>query len=109
MDAPPLRCVATPHPAHRDCALLAIDAGKPVAEAATRRRKATTMIGTASTVADQLQELFESGACDGFIVEPPTHPTSHEQFCRAVVPELQRRGLFRTEYEGATLRGSLLA
>ena len=58
-------------------------------------------------VADALQDVFESGGCDGFVVMPATLPTSHEQFCRAVVPELQRRKLFRTEYSASTLRGNL--
>ena len=59
-------------------------------------------------VADALQDLFESGACDGFVIMPTTFPTAHEQFCRAVVPELQRRGLFRAEYRASTLRANLL-
>jgi alkanesulfonate monooxygenase len=45
--------------------------------------------------------------CDGFVVSPVNHPGMFEQFCRSVVPELQRRGLFRTEYEGKTLRENL--
>lgn len=65
------------------------------------------IVGSAQTVADQLQALFESRACDGFVVSPIYHPGSHEAFCRSVVPELQRRGLFRTEYSGRTLRENL--
>lgn len=65
------------------------------------------IVGTAQTVADQLQALFESRACDGFVVSPIYHPGSHEAFCRSVVPELQRRGLFRTGYTGNTLRENL--
>ncbi|MBD1553528.1 LLM class flavin-dependent oxidoreductase [Pseudomonas typographi] len=65
------------------------------------------IVGTAQGVADQLQALFEARACDGFVVSPIYHPGSHEAFCRSVVPELQRRGLFRTQYSGHTLRDNL--
>jgi alkanesulfonate monooxygenase SsuD/methylene tetrahydromethanopterin reductase-like flavin-dependent oxidoreductase (luciferase family) len=60
-----------------------------------------------ATVADQLQDLFESEACDGFILTPTLMPGMFEQFCRAVVPELQARGLFRRDYSGTTLRAHL--
>ncbi|MES2188068.1 MAG: LLM class flavin-dependent oxidoreductase [Pseudomonadota bacterium] len=63
--------------------------------------------GTASQIADQLQQWFEEGAADGFNVMPPTLPEGLDDFTRLVVPELQRRGLFRTEYEGRTLRENL--
>ncbi|MDF0541784.1 LLM class flavin-dependent oxidoreductase [Sphingobium sp. H39-3-25] len=76
-------------------------------EAAKKRRENSAVVGTPSMIADELQDLFESGYCDGFVIMPTTFPTSHEQFCRAVVPELQRRGLFRTEYSATTLRGNL--
>jgi FMN-dependent oxidoreductase (nitrilotriacetate monooxygenase family) len=65
------------------------------------------IVGTPSSVADQLQDLFESRACDGFILTPTVFPGTWEQFVRSVVPELQRRGLFRTEYGGRTLREHL--
>ncbi len=51
-------------------------------------------------IADRLEDLFNSRACDGFVIMPVTMMLSLEQFCRAVVPELQRRGVFRTEYTG---------
>jgi alkanesulfonate monooxygenase SsuD/methylene tetrahydromethanopterin reductase-like flavin-dependent oxidoreductase (luciferase family) len=51
--------------------------------------------------------MFESGACDGFVLGPTTFPSMFEQFCRAVVPELQRRGIFRRDYAGKTLRENL--
>lgn len=79
------------------------------AEASTKWSHERNMVGTPTMIADRMQELFESGNCDGFIIMPTTFPTSIEQFCRAVVPELQRRGLFRTEYQAETLRGNLLA
>ncbi|PZR12961.1 MAG: LLM class flavin-dependent oxidoreductase [Azospirillum brasilense] len=67
------------------------------------------IVGTPAQIADQLQHVFESGACDGFIVAPTYFPGMIEQFCRSVVPELQRRGIFRREYTGRTLRENLLA
>ncbi len=81
--------------------------GISYAEAGAKRRQNKRLVGTPTMVADALQDMFESEACDGFVVMPTVFPTSHEQFCRAVVPELQRRGLFRTEYTGATLRENL--
>ena len=64
-------------------------------------------IGTATDVADGLEQWFTEGACDGFMVQAPYQPGGFEDFTRQVVPELQKRGLFRTEYEGATLRDNL--
>lgn len=79
-----------------------------LAEASSKRKRNPKMVGTPKMIADAMQELFEGGGCDGFVVMPSIMPTSHEQFCRAVVPELQKRGLFRTEYRSTTLRGNLL-
>jgi FMN-dependent oxidoreductase (nitrilotriacetate monooxygenase family) len=79
-----------------------------IAEVGKKRRRNENMIGTPKMIADAMQDMFEAGICDGFVVMPLTFPTSHEQFCRAVVPELQRRGLFRTEYAATTLRGNLM-
>jgi FMN-dependent oxidoreductase (nitrilotriacetate monooxygenase family) len=64
-----------------------------------------TFAGTAIQVADQLEEWFTNGASDGFNVMPPYLPGGLEEFAQQVIPELQRRGLFRTEYSGRTLRG----
>ena len=66
-----------------------------------------SLIGTPVQVADRIQEWFEGGAADGFNVMPPYLPGGLEDFVRLVVPELQRRGLFRTRYEATTLRGNL--
>ena len=66
-----------------------------------------TLIGTPEQVVDQLQEWFENEAADGFNILPPTTPASLDDFVDLVVPELQRRGLFRTAYEGKTLRENL--
>lgn len=68
---------------------------------------APQLVGTPASVADRMQDLFESGACDGFILTPTTFPGMFEQFARAVVPELQKRGIFRTSYAGRTLRENL--
>lgn len=65
------------------------------------------VVGTPEKIADELQTWFEQGAADGFNVMPPILPESLNDFVDLVVPELQRRGLFRTEYEGKTLRENL--
>ena len=84
--------------------------GLTLGEAA--RRFATSelcpqIVGSPETVADQLQDLFESHACDGFIFTPTLMPGMFEQLTRAVVPILQARGLFRKDYAGTTLREHL--
>ncbi|WP_109513761.1 LLM class flavin-dependent oxidoreductase [Pseudomonas ovata] len=66
-----------------------------------------SLIGTPAQVADQMQLWFENGAADGFNVLVPHLPGGLEDVARLLVPELQRRGLFRTEYEGTTLRENL--
>lgn len=60
--------------------------------------------GTPLQIADQMEDWYTSGACDGFLIGPAVMPTSLRLFTEKVVPELQRRGLFRTEYPGKTLR-----
>jgi len=66
-----------------------------------------TVVGTAATVADQMQAWFEQDAADGFNFMAPALPGGLDDFMALVVPELQRRGLFRTAYEGSTLRAHL--
>jgi alkanesulfonate monooxygenase len=63
--------------------------------------------GTPTQIADYMEEWFVKGACDGFTIMPPYIPGALDGFCDLVVPELQRRGLFRTDYEGRTLREHL--
>ena len=63
--------------------------------------------GSAKTIADEMQHWLESDACDGFNIMFPTIPGGVEDFVRWVVPELQRRGIFRKEYAGTTLREHL--
>ena len=66
-----------------------------------------TIVGTPADIADQLQAWFENEAADGFNILPPWLPTALDDFVDLVIPELQRRGLFRTAYEGRTLRQNL--
>ena len=66
-----------------------------------------SFIGTPEQIADRMGEWLEGEACDGFNVMFPFVPEGLDDFCAGVVPELQRRGLFRTEYEGTTLRDHL--
>ena len=65
------------------------------------------MIGTAKTIADEMEEWLETEGSDGFTVMFPYLPGGLDDFVTLVVPELQRRGLFRREYEGVTLREHL--
>ncbi|MBH0239862.1 LLM class flavin-dependent oxidoreductase [Methylobrevis albus] len=64
-------------------------------------------VGTAETIADEMEEWLETEASDGFNLVFPYVPEGLDLFVDRVVPELQRRGIFRTEYEGTTLRDSL--
>jgi FMN-dependent oxidoreductase (nitrilotriacetate monooxygenase family) len=63
-----------------------------------------TFTGTPEQVADAIQHWFEAGAADGFNVMPPVLPSGLTTFVDEVIPILQARGLFRTEYTGTTLR-----
>jgi len=66
------------------------------------------LIGSPSTIADRMQEWLEGDACDGFLAVPTHFPTGVENFTQKVVPELQRRGVFRSDYvEGESLRDRL--
>jgi len=65
------------------------------------------MLGTPKMIADQMEEWFEAGASDGFTLQFPYLPQGLDDVIDRVIPELQRRGLFRREYEGATLRENL--
>ena len=64
-------------------------------------------VGSAQEIADDVQERFEHGAADGFVVQALTQPQGFRDFVDLVVPELQRRGLTRTAYEESTLRERL--
>ncbi len=63
--------------------------------------------GNPVQIADQMEDWYNGQACDGFNVDMPVAPRSLENFVDLVVPELQRRGIFRTEYAGGTLRETM--
>lgn len=65
------------------------------------------LVGGATEIADHFEQWFTERACDGFVIGGSHTPGTFEDFVEIVVPELQRRGLFRTEYTGTTLRGHL--
>jgi N-acetyl-S-(2-succino)cysteine monooxygenase len=66
-----------------------------------------TIVGTATQVADEMEQWFVQRGIDGFLIQPSHFPGGLDDFVETVIPELQRRGLFRTEYEGTTLRENL--
>jgi alkanesulfonate monooxygenase SsuD/methylene tetrahydromethanopterin reductase-like flavin-dependent oxidoreductase (luciferase family) len=70
-------------------------------------RELPLFVGTPSQVADQMEAWWRGGACDGFVLAATHMPGAYEDFVRLVVPELQRRELFQTEYAGRTLREHL--
>jgi FMN-dependent oxidoreductase (nitrilotriacetate monooxygenase family) len=86
--------------------------GGTVTVADLARHRATLLqgprfVGTPPEVADQMEEWFEAGACDGFVIAATHIPGAYEDVVRLVVPELQRRGVFRDRYTGSTLREHL--
>lgn len=66
-----------------------------------------TIVGAPGEIADRLEEWFVGHGADGFNVMPPVLPGGLDDFVDLVIPELQRRGLFRRDYEGRTLRENL--
>jgi FMN-dependent oxidoreductase (nitrilotriacetate monooxygenase family) len=66
-----------------------------------------TVVGSPQRIADEMEEWFLKEGVDGFLVQPPYLPGGLDDFVDLVVPELRRRKLFRTEYEGSTLRENL--
>lgn len=79
------------------------DAGRAYGES----QMTPQIAGTARQIADHMQSLFEDGCCDGFIVIPSLSPSGYQQFVKHVVPELQKRGIFRDAYRGTTFREHL--
>ena len=65
------------------------------------------LVGTPVQIVDQLEERFVKGGADGYNVMPPVLPAGLDDFVELVIPELRRRGLFRSDYEGRTLRDNL--
>ncbi len=78
---------------------------RQMAHRATNPKSA--FMGTPERVADIMQEWFESGAADGFMLNGAVLPQVFDDFIDQVLPILKERGLFRTEYEASTLRGNL--
>lgn len=70
-------------------------------------RELPLFVGTPKDVADQMEAWYTGEACDGFVVAATHVPAAYEDFVRLVVPELQRRGIFRRDYKGPTLRSNL--
>ena len=66
-----------------------------------------TLIGTPAQIVDEMESWFLNHGCDGFLVQPSHVPGGLDDFVAQVIPELRERGLFRTEYEGPTLRDQL--
>ena len=60
--------------------------------------------GSPKDIADRLEEWFTERACDGFVVGPTDLPGTFEEFVRLVIPEIQRRGVYRKAYTGTTRR-----
>ena len=73
----------------------------------TGQRAHRVVCGTAQSIADDLELWFKTGGADGFNLMPLTALHGLADIVDQLIPELQRRGLFRTEYEATTLRGNL--
>jgi FMN-dependent oxidoreductase (nitrilotriacetate monooxygenase family) len=67
----------------------------------------SAIVGGPTEIADLLEEMFVTSACDGFVVAATHVPGAYADFVRHVIPELQRRGLFHQDYAGRTLRENL--
>jgi alkanesulfonate monooxygenase SsuD/methylene tetrahydromethanopterin reductase-like flavin-dependent oxidoreductase (luciferase family) len=67
----------------------------------------TIIVGTPNEIVDHREEWFSDGAADGFNICPPILPGGMDDMSKFILPELRRRKLFRTEYEGTTLRQNL--
>jgi alkanesulfonate monooxygenase SsuD/methylene tetrahydromethanopterin reductase-like flavin-dependent oxidoreductase (luciferase family) len=80
---------------------------RQVARSVSAAQGHRVLVGTPEYIADELQEWLEKDAADGFNVICNYYPKPFEEFSNLVIPELQRRGIFRTAYEGKTLRENL--
>ena len=95
---------------YREVAELTRRSGIPLRELGRRYgagRTAAGFTGSASDIVDSMERWVAAGACDGFMVQTPYMPGGLDDFTRLVIPELQRREMFRTRYPGATLRDTL--
>jgi N-acetyl-S-(2-succino)cysteine monooxygenase len=96
------------HKAYFDEIAGMIRQGLTLREIARRFNRAkATFCGTVTQIADHMEAWIEAGACDGFMISFAALPSTLDDFVTKVVPELQRRGVFRKEYEGRTLRDHL--
>lgn len=80
---------------------------RELAAVAAGSRGHRVIVGTAEDIADDFQQWLEQGGADGFNIMPAIMPEQLDLFVELVIPELRRRGLFRDEYEFATLRENL--
>jgi FMN-dependent oxidoreductase (nitrilotriacetate monooxygenase family) len=80
---------------------------RQIAQVVAGARAKLVMVGTPKQLADRMEQWFVEEACDGFNIMPPYLPGSLDEFVELVIPELQRRGMFRTEYTGRTFREHL--
>jgi len=71
------------------------------------RKKKSLLVGTPVMIADRMEAMLDAGACDGFVLQGNVTPLMFEEFGRMVVPELQRRGIYRTAYAHAMMRDNL--
>jgi alkanesulfonate monooxygenase SsuD/methylene tetrahydromethanopterin reductase-like flavin-dependent oxidoreductase (luciferase family) len=80
---------------------------RQIAQVVAGARAKLVMVGTPKSLADRMEQWYVEEAADGFNIMPPYLPGALNEFVDMVIPELQRRGLFRTEYTGRTLREHL--
>jgi len=80
---------------------------RQIAQVVAGARAKLVIKGTPSQIADMMEQWYVEEAADGFNIMPPTLPGGLNDFVELVVPELQRRNLFRSEYTGRTLREHL--
>ncbi|MBM3527379.1 MAG: LLM class flavin-dependent oxidoreductase [Alphaproteobacteria bacterium] len=80
---------------------------RQIAQVVAGARAKLVMVGTPESLADRMEQWYVEEAADGFNIMPPYLPGGLDDFVTMVIPELQRRGLFRTEYTGRTLRDHL--
>jgi alkanesulfonate monooxygenase len=80
---------------------------RQIAQVVAGARAKLVMVGTPKQLADRMEQWYVEEAADGFNIMPPYLPGALDEFVELVIPELQRRGLFRTEYQGRTLREHL--
>jgi alkanesulfonate monooxygenase len=91
-------------------AKMAADEGLTIREAYKRilpQMGGNMFKGSVKQIADVMEAWYLGKACDGFMISAPVVPSGLERFVRLVIPELQRRGLFKTDYQGRTLRENL--